>query len=120
MNSTEWQGANAFENEADEMLGGATKKPGAMALGGELVSILKEGVESGDADAGLPEEIGRMVSAGAGADELLNALRQAAEKGRISPLLLLKAEKALGAGPGADEMTDRSRVVRGNRNKLML
>ena len=58
--------------------------------------------------------------AGAGPEELMDALRQAVEKGRISPLLLARAEKLLGVGPGSDELTDRTQVVRGGRNKLLL
>ncbi len=97
------------------------KRPGGgMALGGELVTLLKEGVRSGDADAGVPEEIERLVVAGAGAAALMDALRKAVEKGRISPLLLARAEKLLGMGPSADELTDRTQVVRGGRNKLLL
>jgi len=97
----------------------AAARPGDMkALGSELVTMLKEGVASGDADRGLPEEIARMVEMGAGKDELLDALKQAAEKGRISPLMLVKAEKLLGAGPGPDELTDRSQLLSRNRNKL--
>ena len=100
---------------------GAAKQPGeSMALGGELVTLLKEGVRSGDADAGVPEEIERLVVSGAEPEALMDALCKAVEKGRISPLLLAQAEKLLGMGPGADEPVDRDKVVRGGRNQLLL
>lgn len=100
---------------------GTMKQPGqSMALGGELVTLLKEGVKSGDADAGLPEEVERLVMAGAAPEALMDALRKAVEKGRISPLLLAQAEKLLGMGLGADEPVDRDKVVRGGRNQLLL
>jgi hypothetical protein len=119
--NTGWQGAAAPENSGTAIGNSGTGMPAAgsdRALGGQLVTLMREGVESGDADRGLPEEIGRLVDAGAGVDELLAALKQAAERGRISPLLLVKAEKLLDAGPGADEPVDRSQVLSRNRNKL--
>ncbi len=122
MNMNTVQGEKAFGGMAGRAgLPLAPEKPGkTMAVGGELVTLLKDGVKSGDADAGVPEEIERLVVAGAGPEELMDTLRKAVEKGRISPLLLARAEKLLGMGPGADELTDRAQVVRGNRNKLLL
>ncbi len=113
-------GAGAFGGGMTGGMPMGGKKPGGMALGGELVTLLKDGVRSGDADEGVPEEIERLVVAGADPMELMDALRKAVEKGRISPLLLAQAEKLLGMGPGKDELTDRSQVVRGGKNKLML
>lgn len=123
MNMNAMQGEKAFDGG---MAGRAglpqnPEKPGeAMAMGGELVTLLKDGEKTGDADDGVPEEIERLVVAGADPEELILALRKAVEKGRISPLLLARAEKLLGMGPGADALTDRSQVVSGGRNKLLL
>lgn len=117
----ELQGERAFGGMAGKpVIPEGAKTESNMALGGELVTLLKEGVKAGDADAGVPEEIERLVMTGAGAAVLMDALRAAVEKGRISPLLLARAEKVLGLGQGADELTDRSQVVRGSRNKLLL
>ena len=44
----------------------------ARVLGGELVTMLREGVRTGDVDPGFPEEIARLVETGAGVDELLD------------------------------------------------
>jgi hypothetical protein len=123
--NTGWQGAAAPDMTGEGMGTGRPGMPPGMAkpgsgkaLGGELVTMLKAGVESGDVDRGIPEEIGRMVEMGAGIDELMDALKQAAEKGRVSPLLLVKAEELLGTGPGADEPVDRNQVLSRSRNKL--
>ncbi len=90
----------------------------ARVLGGELVTMLREGVRTGDVDPGFPEEIARLVEAGAGVDELLEALKQAVQRARISPLMLARAERLLGAGPADDELVDRSRVLSRSRNQL--
>ena len=90
----------------------------ARVLGGELVTMLKEGVRTGDVDRGFPEEIARLVETGAGAGELLEALKQAAQRARISPLMLARAERLLGAGPAGDEPVDRSQVLSRRRNQL--
>ena len=50
---------------------------------------------------------------------VLAALKQASEAGKISPLVLAKAEKLLGGADAAlEEATDRSKVLRSNRNQL--
>ena len=52
----------------------------------------------------------------------MTALRQASEAGKISPLMLAKAEKLLGvgvvSGEASGEMTDRTQILRGNKNQL--
>ena len=90
----------------------------ARVLGGELVTLLKGGVRTGDVDPGFPEEIARLVETGAGVGELLEALKQAAQRARISPLMLARAERLLGAGPAGDEPVDRSQVLSRRRNQL--
>jgi hypothetical protein len=126
MNNTGWQegmapgyGAAGMKNGGADMTAAASPA-NARALGAELVTLLREGVESGDVDRGYPEEIGRLVDAGAGISELAEALKQATQRGRISPLMLTRAEKLLGVGPGPDELADRSQVISRYRNKLAL
>lgn len=99
-------------------VGAEAEAVSARVLGGELVTMLREGVRTGDVDPGFPEEIARLVETGAGVDELLEALKQAVQRARISPLMLARAERLLGAGPSGDEPVDRSRVLSRSRNQL--
>ena len=84
-----------------------------------LVALLKEGVASGDVDVDVPEMIGKLVTAGVNLTAISAALKQASEAGKISPVVLAKAEKLLGGvGASAEEATDRSQLLRSNRNQL--
>jgi hypothetical protein len=87
------------------------------ALLAALMELLREGVQSGDADADVPEAIGKIISSGADVAAVTEALRQAVDAGTVSPLLLAKAEKLLGA-VSAEEATDRNMILRHNRNQL--
>ena len=83
-----------------------------------LMQLLQEGVQSGDADADVPQVIEKLIDSGADVAAVLAALKQAVEAGKVSPLMLAKAEKLLNA-PAADETTDRTQILRGNRNQLV-
>lgn len=114
---TQWTGVpagNAAWMNGAPSAGGVQDGKAMMA---ELIALLKEGVASGDGDAGVPEAAEKMIGSGADTTAVMDALRQAMEAGQISPLLYAKAEKLL-AAPGGEEATDRSRILRNNRNQL--
>ena len=102
------------------MRGMAARPQDAAAMTEALMALLKEGVQSGDVDADVPEVIGKLTAGGADGSALLEAMKQAMEAGKISPLMFAKAEKLLGAGnaSAADEPTDRTQILRGNKNQL--
>ena len=83
-----------------------------------LMSLLQEGVQSGDVDADVPAVIEKLIASGADATAVLEVLKQAVEAGKVSPLMVAKAEKLVNA-PAADEATDRTQILRGNRNQLV-
>jgi hypothetical protein len=82
-----------------------------------LISLLQEGVQSGDVDADVPAAVEKLIGTGADTMAVLAALKQAAEAGKVSPLMLAKAEKLLNAS-SANEATDRTQLMRGNKNQL--
>jgi len=82
-----------------------------------LMSLLQEGVQSGDVDADVPAAVGKLIESGADAAAVMEVLKQAAEAGKVSPLMVAKIEKLLNA-PAAEEATDRTQILRGSRNQL--
>ena len=108
-------------------MGSAAQAGGVQSAGGAqdgkamlaaLMSLLQEGVQSGDVDADVPAVIEKLIASGADAAAVLEALKQAVEAGKVSPLMVAKAEKLVNA-PAAEEATDRTQILRGNRNQLV-
>ena len=110
---TQWTGAPA----GGAAIPGNAKPGGTKAMLGALFEMMKEAVASGDADTSMPGTVEQMIGSGADAGAVMDALRQAMEAGRLSPWMYAKAEKLL--VPQADEMTDRTKILRGDKNQLM-
>ena len=123
-----------IKRKAEKEMGIDVKAPGTAAQAGggvpaaggaqdgkamlaALISLLQEGVQSGDVDADVPAAVEKLIGTGADTMAVLAALKQAAEAGKVSPLMLAKAEKLLNAS-GANEATDRTQLMRGNKNQL--